>query len=58
MTPSKKIAEFVVKEEFRKWADQNGTFIEDLVNLCNEMIMFEIKYGTKILYEFEKPKNN
>jgi hypothetical protein len=56
MKPSKKLAEFIVKKEFQKWADQNGQLIEDIQNLFNEMMMFEIKYGMKILYQVEKPK--
>jgi hypothetical protein len=54
MTPSKKIQQFVVQKAFEKWADSNKTFIEDIQNLCHEMMMFEIKYGTKILYEIDK----
>jgi len=54
MKPSKKIQQFVAQKAFEKWADSNKTFIEDLQNLCHEMMMFEIKYGTRILYEIDK----
>ena len=53
---TKKLREFLMKKEFEKWADGNQTFMNDLHSLLSEMMMFEIKYGTKILYDFEKPK--
>jgi hypothetical protein len=55
MKPSDKIKELILKKEFKKWADENQTFINDLHDLISQMLMFEIKYGTKILYEIQKP---
>jgi hypothetical protein len=53
--PSQKLVKFLLKKEVKKWADENKGFIEDVQNLCHEMVMFEMKYGTKVLYSFEKP---
>lgn len=45
---------FIAQKHFDKWAKENQTFIQDIQNLIHEMMMFEIKYGTKILYEIDK----
>lgn len=46
--------QFIAQKAFDKWADENKIFIEDLQNLIDEMMMFEVKYGTKILWEIDK----
>lgn len=46
--------QFIVQKAFGNWASENKTFINDLQNLIQKMIMFEVKYGKKILYEFDK----
>ncbi len=46
--------QFIAQKAFDKWAKENQTFIQDIQNLIHEMMMFEIKYGTKILYEIDK----
>lgn len=45
---------FIAQKAFDTWAKENQTFIQDVQNLIHEMMMFEIKYGTKILYEIDK----
>lgn len=57
MKPSQKLAEFIVREEVKEWLDGNNTFSEDLQSLIHEMVMFELKYGIKILYSFNKQPN-
>ena len=44
---------FLLKKDTQKWLNENITFYKDICNLINEMMMFEIKYGIKILYSFK-----
>jgi hypothetical protein len=57
--PIKKLMEFLLQKEFESWADKNPTFIEDIDELIHRMVVFEMKYGIRILYEMEKgPKHS
>jgi len=49
------VSKFLLEKTTQQWLKDNETFHEDICNLINEMMMFEIKYGTKILYSFDKP---
>lgn len=48
------VKKFLLEKATQKWLEENKMFYEDMCNLINEMMMFEVKYGTKILYSFEK----
>lgn len=48
------VKKFLLEKATQRWLEENKTFYEDICNLINEMMMFEIKYGTKILYSFNK----
>ena len=54
MQQPEKIKQFIAQKAFDKWASENQTFIDDIQDLIHEMMMFEMKYGTKILYEIDK----
>lgn len=58
MKPSQELTEFIVRKEVKKWLDNNKTFTQDLQNLIHEMVIFETKYGIKILYNFGKQSNS
>ena len=46
--------QFCFEKEKQKWMDNNKTFVADLHRMVLEMVMFEVKYGVRILYEFDK----
>lgn len=51
--------QFIAQKAFDEWANNNETFIEDIKNLINEMMMFEMNHGIKILWEIDKsPKKH
>ena len=55
MKPSQKLAEFIVREEVKKWLDEKESFVNDFAELIGEMINFEQKYGVKVYYELKDP---
>lgn len=54
MTQPQDFKTFIAQKAFDKWASENQTFIQDIQDLINEMMMVEIKYGIRILYEIDK----
>lgn len=50
------IKDFLMQKAVEKWTKENKQFIDDVQNLIHEMVMFEIKYCTKILYDIKKPE--
>jgi len=49
-----KLKEFLLRKEFIKWSENNHDIVDDIINLINELMMFDIKYGTNISNSFRK----
>ena len=49
-----KLNEFLLRKEFINWSKNNPDIVDDIINLVNELMMFDIKYGTNISKSFKK----